>query len=73
MIAYVRKVIREVIDDLQTPDEHLDALLRLAKVELPSGLTAVDREWLGLWYEELLSHATASPSIRELASHVEPV
>lgn len=68
MIAYVKKVIREVIGDPRTPDEYLEALVRLAKVELPAGLTAVDREWLALWYDELMSHASASPRFRELAS-----
>jgi hypothetical protein len=65
MIAYVRKLIRDVIGDPRTPDEYLEALLRLARVELPSGLTAVDREWLALWYEECLTHASASPRFRD--------
>jgi hypothetical protein len=60
MIAYVRKVIREVIGDPRTPDECLDALKRLAHAELPGGLTSIDRDWLALWYEDLLTHASAS-------------
>jgi len=66
MIAYVKRVIREVIGDPRTPDEYVDALLRLARVDLPRDLTSIDRDWLALWYDELLSHAQASPRFRDL-------
>lgn len=65
MIAYVRKIIREVIGDPRTPEEYLEALVRLAHVELPKGLTANDRDWLALWYGELLTHASASPRFHD--------
>ena len=65
MIAYIRRVIRDVIGDPRTPDECLDALKRLARVEIPKGLTRIDRDWLALWYEDLLTHASASQHFRE--------
>ena len=65
MIAYVKRVIREVIGDPRTPDECLDALLRLARLEIPRDLTRTDRDWLALWYDDLLTHASASRRFRD--------
>ena len=66
MMKFVKKVIREVIGQPQTPDECLDALVRLGKVEIPQDLTANDRLWLALWFEELLTYATASERFHDM-------
>ena len=66
MMHFVKKVIREIIGEPKTPDECLDALVRFGKVQLPEKLTATDRAWLGLWLEELVTHASASARFRDL-------
>ena len=65
MIGYIKRVIKDVIGDPRTPDECLDALVRLGHVDLPDGLTPTDRDWLALWYEDLLTHASASARFRD--------